>query len=64
MSPVCARFVSRLLKDHESTNGIEESKKFFHRYKTEGCAFLDRIITIDETWISIMTPKVNRCPVE
>ena len=57
MSRVCARWVPRLLKDHEKIRRIEESKKFLRRYKTEGRAFLNRIITVDETWISNFDPE-------
>ena len=43
---------------------IEESKKFLRRYKTEGQAFLDRIITVDETWISNYDPESKQTSVQ
>ena len=57
MSRVCARWVSRLLKDHEKIKRIEESKKFLRLFITEGRVFLNRIITVDETWISNYDPE-------
>ena len=47
MSRVCARWVPKLLKDHEKIKKrIEEFQKFLRRYKIEGQAFHDKIITL------------------
>ena len=60
MSRVCARWLPRLLKDHEKIKRIEESKKFLRRYKTEGRAFSIESLQSMKRGYQILTPKVNR----
>lgn len=38
---------------------IECTTTFLRRYDTEGDDFLDRIITIDETWLHHFDPEKN-----
>ena len=51
MSRVSARSVSRLLKNHEIERRVMDSKTFLRRFEKEGDAFLNVIITTDETWL-------------
>ena len=53
MSKVSARWVPRLLNDHEKQVRVERSRELLERYRKDGTSFLDRIITTDETWLWI-----------
>ena len=58
MSRVSTHWVPHLLKNHEMEIRVMDSKTFLGRFEKEGDAFLNRIITTDETWLfSIMIPK-------
>ena len=57
MSKVSARWVPRLLNDHEKQIRVERSLEFVQRYQREGDSFLDRIITTDETWLWHYDPE-------
>ena len=59
MSKVSARLVPRLLKDDEKEQRVRCSRAFLTRYETDGCAFLDRIITTDETWLHHFDPETK-----
>ena len=60
MSKVSARWVPRLLKESEKECRVRCSQEFLTRYETEGDAFLDRIITTDETWLHHFDPETKR----
>ena len=60
MSRVSACWVTRLLKNHEMERRVMDSKTFFRRFEKEGDAFLNRIITIDETWLFYYDPKTKQ----
>ena len=60
MSKVSARWVPRLLKESEKECQVRCSQEFLTRYETEGDAFLDRIITTDETWLHHFDPETKR----
>jgi len=57
MSKVCARWVPRLLRDHEKETRVRLSQGFIDRYEREGNAFLHRVITMDETWLYLYEPE-------
>ena len=57
MSKVSARWVPRLLNDHEKQVRVERSREFLERYRRDGTSFLDRIITTDETWLWHFDPE-------
>ena len=59
MSKVCARWVPRLLKDHERETRIRCSEEFVRWYEREGEEFLSRIITTDETWLWHFDPETK-----
>lgn len=60
MTRVCARWVPRILKDHEKERRVNDSNSFLRRYRIEGNAFLDRIITTDETWLWLFDPETKQ----
>lgn len=57
MSRLSARWVPRLLKEHEVERRVQESKRFLARYKKNGHSFLSNIITTDETWLYFYDPE-------
>jgi hypothetical protein len=57
MSKVSARWVPRLLKNDERECRLRCSHEFVQRVEREGVAFLDRIITTDETWLFHFDPE-------
>lgn len=59
MSKVCARWVPRLLKDHERETRVRCSEEFVRRVEQEGDTFLDRIVTTDETWMYHFDPETK-----
>lgn len=59
MSKVSARWVPRLLTDTEKECRVRCSETFLRRYEDEGCDFLDRIITTDETWLHHFDPETK-----
>lgn len=60
MRKVSARWVPRLLSAHDMERRVSCSREFLKRYKREGTEFLDRIITLDETWIHHFEPESKR----
>ena len=60
MSRVSARWVPRLLKDYEMERRVADSKTFLRRFEKEGDAFLNRIITTDETWFFYYDPETKQ----
>ena len=59
MSKVSARWVPRLLKDNEKECRVQCSEEFLTHYDAEGDIFLDRIITMDETWLHHFDPETK-----
>ncbi|KAJ4447106.1 hypothetical protein ANN_09106 [Periplaneta americana] len=57
---ICARWVPRQLSDQHKTQRMASALTFLMRYHTDGDAFLDQIVTADETWMSHNTPETKR----
>ncbi|KAJ4425723.1 hypothetical protein ANN_27919 [Periplaneta americana] len=57
---ICARWVPRQLSDQHKTHRMASALTFLMRYHTDGDAFLDQIVTGDETWVSHNTPETKR----
>ncbi|KAJ4433931.1 hypothetical protein ANN_16250 [Periplaneta americana] len=57
---ICARWVPRQLNDQHKTRRMASALTFLMRYHTDGDAFLDQIVTGDETWVSHNTPETKR----
>ena len=60
MSKVHARWVPRLLKNAEKERRVQDSLSFLRQYERHGDAFLDRIITTDETWLWFYDPETKQ----
>lgn len=60
MNKVSARWVPRILSTEQKERRVTDSRAFLRRYRREGEAFLDRIITTDETWIWFFDPETKR----
>jgi hypothetical protein len=56
---VHARWVPRLLQDHEKARRVQDSREFLRRVNREGGDFLGRIITTDETWLWFYDPETK-----
>ncbi|KAJ4428773.1 hypothetical protein ANN_25766 [Periplaneta americana] len=56
---ICARWVPRQLSDQHKTQRMASALTFLMRYHTDGDAFLDQIVTGDETWVSHNTPETK-----
>lgn len=59
MSKVSSRWVPRLLTAEEKERRVQCSSVFLQRYAAEGDAFLDRIVTTDETWLHHYDPETK-----
>jgi len=59
MSRVSARWVPRLLTADQEENRVKASRQFLRSYQREGEAFLDRIITTDESWLYYYDPETK-----
>ena len=59
MRRVSGRWVPRLLSTEEMTKRVSASKQFLYRYRRDP-SFLDRIITMDETWVHYYEPEPKR----
>ena len=59
LTKVCARWVPRLLSADEKTSRVAASNDFIRRYERQGARFLQRIITTDETYISVYEPETK-----
>ena len=60
MSHVCARWVSRLLTDEQRERRVHAAQTFLDRYHRQGHNFLERIVTVDETWVHYYDPETKR----
>lgn len=59
MSKVSARWVPRLLSHNDKVRRVECSKEFLQRLARNGDTFLDRIVTLDETWLWYYEPETK-----
>ena len=56
LSNVSARWIPRILSADEKDARVIASTEFIRRYEREGDRFLGRIVTTDETYISLYEP--------
>lgn len=59
MRRVCARWIPKQLSIEQKLVRAECSKQMIRRFEREGADFLERIVTVDETWISLYTPETK-----
>lgn len=60
----CARWVPKLLTDNHKNVRLNICQELKRRYQEEGEAFLERIVTCDETWIHHFEPESKRQSME
>jgi hypothetical protein len=61
---VCARWVAREQKDREKMNGMGLALQHLLRYADEGKYMLNRIVTMDESWVHHYQPESKRASVQ
>ena len=54
---LCARWIPKMLSECQKAQRVESCQRFVQRFKREGEDFLSRIVTADETWISLYEPE-------
>ena len=57
MRRLCARWIPKMLSECQKTQRVESCRRFVQRFEREGEDFLSRIVTADETWISLYEPE-------
>jgi histone-lysine N-methyltransferase SETMAR len=60
LSKVSARWVPRLLSDNHKQQHLEMARNFNKSYFNQGKAFLESIITMDESWVLYYTPETKQ----
>ena len=60
MTKVSARWVPKLLNDSQKAKRAEVSRKNLRLYQRDPEAFLNRMVTVDETWVHHFTPEKKR----
>ena len=53
MKRLCARWIPKMLSECQKAQKVESCWRFVQRLQREGEDFLSRIVTADETWISL-----------
>ena len=53
MRRLCARWIPKMLSEFQKVQRVESCRRFVQRFEPEGEHFLSRIVTADETWISL-----------
>lgn len=61
---VCARWVPKDLTEMHKHNRVQICQRLLDRYNNEGEAFLERIVTGDETWVHHFEPESKRQSME
>ena len=57
MRRLCARWIPKMLSECQKAQRVESCQRFVQRFEQEGEDFLSRIVTADETWISLYEPE-------
>jgi len=60
----CARWMPKILADSHKTKRMGSALKSLTRYALEGDAFLDNIVTANETWCFHNTPESKQQPLQ
>ena len=59
MRRLCARWIPKMLTDEQKMERVRCCEQFLRQFHTEGERFLRRIVTVDETWISLYEPETK-----
>ena len=57
MRRLCARWIPKMLSECQKAQRVVSCQRFVQRFEREGEDFLSRIVTADETWISLYEPE-------
>ena len=60
MRRINARWISKMLTDDQKHMQKESCKRILGRFQQEGRNFMERIVTVDETWISFYMPETKQ----
>ena len=60
MRRISARWIPKMLTDDQKQMRKESCKRILGRFQREGSNFMERIVTVDETWISFYTPETKQ----
>ena len=60
MTKVASHWVPKKLTDDQKTCRVSISEECLRRYQEEGEAFLDSIVTEDESWFPLFSPESKR----
>ena len=55
MSKVAARWVQRMLNDDQKLTWLDISRYLLSRHKDDPGDFIDRVVTLDDTWVHHLT---------
>jgi hypothetical protein len=58
---VCAKWIPHVLNDNQRAMRLLLATTNLQHWRNEGSAFLDRILTVDESWISQIRPRPPHC---
>ena len=59
MRRICASWIPKMLNTDQKRLRVECCKQLLKRFEREGEKFMDRIVAVDETWISLYTPDTK-----
>ena len=59
MRRICARWIPEMLNTGRKRLRAECCEQLLKRFEREGENFMDRIVTVDETWISLHMPETK-----
>ncbi len=59
MRKICSRWVPHCLSDEQKRNRVQIARQLRLRHRREGDAFLNRIVTLDETWARAYEPELK-----
>ena len=60
MRRICARWISHMIDENQMCRRVELSQQFIERELNYSMDFLNRIVTVDETWISTYDPETKQ----
>jgi hypothetical protein len=57
---VCAKWIPHVLNDDQRAMCVPLANTHLQRWRNEGNAFLDRILTDDESWVHSFDPQLKQ----
>jgi hypothetical protein len=57
---VCAKWIPDVLNDNQRVMRVLLATTHLQLWRNEGSAFLDRILTVDESWMRSFDPQLKR----